>query len=136
MISIKDIKKIIDKRAGWIAKDAEGDVWWFQEKPSQSFGKMWNTTAEVVFGRLGYVEVEEFQGKNWADCCLPLPDTEEDWVGCLCLFWNEDEISRRRHSILMKINDASPFPYQDKLGLSWSCCRPVKPEEIKFYKEK
>lgn len=133
MISIKDIKKVIDKRANWIAKDADGDVFWHCEKPTK-IHSFWN--REGLIGFLGHIEVEEFQGKDWTDCCLPLPDNEENWIGCLCWLWDSCAIRRKHCGILMKIDNTSPYRYQDNVGTFWEYCKPVKPEEIKFYKEK
>lgn len=133
MISIKDVRKVIDKRANWIVKEKSGEVLWHIEKPSKK-STIWYSPS--LIGSLGYIEVEEFQGKDWADCCLPLPDNEENWIGCLCWFWDTGAIRRKSCGILMNINGDAPFHYQDRKGTFWEHCKPAKPEEIKFYEEK
>lgn len=60
-----------------------------------------------------------------------------EWVGCLCWFWEED-----KNAISLGVltsytaNSEKPFTktYNSKV-LGYKHCEPVKPEEIKFYGE-
>lgn len=142
MISIKDIKKVIDKRAKWIVKDSNGEILWHVAKPSKK-STIWYSPS--LIGSLGFIEVVELQGKDWEDCCLPLPENEEpDWEyiiknKCLCWFWDSN-FNWAMCGTLGQIEKGVEYEFTmfDEAGnrSAFKHCRPVRRDEVTFYEEK
>lgn len=148
MITIKDIQKVIDKRARYITRDYDGTIRWFNDEPvSNRVDKCWVTNTrpgkEKIFGSLGKIVVDGFDHwHNWYDCCEELEPDYDDCIGKLCWFWDDDEEGERgkinqRIGILGGLNDESyaEYHFYDKTSNdSFSHCKPIKPEEVGFYK--
>lgn len=64
------------------------------------------------------------------------PIDDNKLIGCLCRFWDEEGKDTERFNIgILKGMSSSGNAYQDHKGFVWPNCRPVLPQEIKFYKE-
>ena len=70
-----------------------------------------------------------------------MSEVTEDMIGCLCEFW--DTVDNNKHiGVLKRIDYSTVEPsYLEKYETDnpydywWECCRPIKPEEVKFYKQ-
>lgn len=59
----------------------------------------------------------------------------EKCIGCLCEFWNNDITQIRSIGIFLGISKLGGYKYKNQFGDTYKYCKPIKPEEIKFYKE-
>lgn len=57
----------------------------------------------------------------------------EKCIGCLCKFWNVPLDSHTDYGILKRIDKYEEYCFVKENGNRSRFCKPVKPEEIKFY---
>lgn len=69
---------------------------------------------------------------TWEEYIEPIDYSK--YIGCLCWFW--DDLEEEKTIGILEYISNDNFPYNCIANLSYKHCRPVKPEEIKFYKEK
>lgn len=69
------------------------------------------------------------------------PDIDWDYIiknNCLCWFWDDDE-NRKVMGFLVEVNKKNKFPFQiylyDLYKSYWKNCRPLRRNEITFYKD-
>lgn len=132
-IAAKEIQKAIDPKARWIAKDENGTVSWFDDKP-RICGKEWGIIG--FNGLLGKIEVSEFEGKDWTECCLELDPDYSKWCGCLCYFWDDEGdnfIIGILEGVYENQRDNGSFKYQN--GRLFRHCRPVRRDEVEFVED-
>lgn len=139
-ISAETLLSAYNGKYKYVTMDEDGDVCLFSVKPI-----IWNSewtrkdtdSAVVVIGKIA---ITEFQGKEYSECIYKAKPLEEDWVGTLCYF-ADDELSIedpaiREINILKRI--AKPgirYRYIPEDDRAWMFCRPVRPDEIKFFND-
>ena len=80
------------------------------------------------------IAITEFQEKHWKDCFYELKPSEQDWIGCVGYFWNEDETCPF-FGILDAIYKGANHPYRKQEGgKQYEHFRPATSEEIKIAK--
>ena len=75
-----------------------------------------------------------------------MTEITEDVVGCLCMFWNDDESEDKMISVLQEIDEDMTLwfdseecekstPYYAGQGLFFQHCEPLEKADVKFYKD-
>lgn len=135
MVTAKEIQKVIDPRARWIAKDKDGTVRWYMLEPYIE-GLFWNHNTGLA-GTLGVIEVEEFKDAEWTECCLELEPDYSKWCGCLCYFWDDDVGEKTPAIGILEATNLKEKHCMFKLqnGAIWYHCRPVRRDEVEFVED-
>lgn len=134
MIKGHEIFKCIDPKAKYIAKNLNGDVYWYSSEIKPIHG-YWVIGADKDYGYLGEMQIEEFEGKDWRECILEKEKNPQDWIGFLCCFWNYEGV-KPDIGVLREVNKINEYPYLATGNAIYKHCRPVKKTEVKFFEDK
>lgn len=137
MITAQQLKEVLSEDAKWIAKDKDGDVWWYSEVPVRGhFNWSLFGLPDTQSGNLGPIDVEGFQGKHWTECCIPLI-IDKELEGCLCWFF-EPDMKTKVLDVLDRVvlQKGGPALYHTRhLDQAFPCCKPVRADEIKTFEK-
>lgn len=134
MIKGHEIFKCIDPKAKYIAKNFNGDVYWYSSEIKPIFG-YWVIGADKDYGYLGEMQIEEFEGKDWYECILERT-RQNEYIGFLCYFWDCEDSEIYTISILKRIVEGDEYKYMTVSDEQYRYCRPVKKSEVKFFEDK
>lgn len=131
MIKAEDIRILNPKEFKYLTMDENGEVFAWRSKPRLRVME-WVVSLDKDVYRLGDIEVEEFQGKDWKECLIEFEPDYSDMIGCVGWFW-DDEPDVKTLGVLSEIYMNR---YYTNLG-TWRFknFRPAKPDELKFYEE-
>lgn len=128
-IKAEEVFQHLDKEWNWIAKDSNGGVCVFYDKPIKEF-LSWDTNN--AFTKLP-LDID-FGTDDWTKCCVKIPIDESEWLGKLCWFWNDNEDDKLVY-VLEAINISIDYkidnPYEPIAPIApTKHCRPLTKEEV------
>lgn len=95
MVKAEYLRKINPKEYKYLTKDSDGVYAWNHRPVKDKI--MWSANIGK-YNRgywFGYIEVEEFQGKDWKDCLIEFEPDYSDMIGCVGWFWDNDHKKER-----------------------------------------
>lgn len=103
------------------------------------YNKTYGTFRNKFDVKVTFTVKELMTLNNWEEYKEDIYDKYNKYIGCLCYFYDNTDIKPYVLGILDNIDIKHYKPFIRKLGnikFAYTNCEPVKPEEIKFYKEK
>ena len=106
-ISAEQLLKAYNGKYKYVTMDKGGQVDLFASKPilnESTFYWLPSIKIDPTSLSLGKIAITEFQGKDWTECIYKAKPSEEDMIGCIGWFWDEeddekDDGQHERHAI-------------------------------------
>lgn len=129
----KVLKNFKTFKANWIAKDIDGNIYVYNNKPYKNERDcFWEETgdkscyAEIPF------DIKEFKDKHWEECLIEREHDYSDWIGKLCWFW-EFGTSDKVLGVLGGYKKGDVFPFHNGNNTCpYTHCAPVRKDEVEF----
>lgn len=136
-ISAEQLLKAYNGTMKYLAADITGRVWAYEQKPVYSDDDGW-THDECKYIPLGNISITEFENKSIKKCIYKAKPSNDDWVGCVGWFWDQEYEStsiNKSLGILEWINSNDDEPYKKQNGWYFKYFRPATRDEIKFFND-
>lgn len=136
-ISAEELLKAYNGKYKYVTQTRYGQVQLWVRKPIMTdqnyrWAKIKNSDDEISIGQIA---ITEFQDKDWKECIYKATPPEEDMIGCVGWFWDNEE-QACVIGILHKIEPDVAFRrYVDGDYSPWKHFRPATRDEIKFFND-
>lgn len=131
-ISAEQLLKAYNGKYKYVTMNIGEVVWVHVIKPYYENG-IWVSDRRRLM--LNQIAITEFQNKPSEECIYKAKPSEEDWIGCVGWFWDEED-DEKELSFLTRIDVCEErYRYLAQGSAPFIHFRPATRDEIKFFND-
>ena len=124
----------LDFEPRFVTKDKNETICLFANRPTTREFSWATRTIDEPMTYISHIKLSDFADKHWTECIYEVPRKVDytKWVGKLCRLTNGK--AKPRYAILDRVAVKPSIHPFEALGLRFSSCEPVRPDDDIIYK--